>query len=387
VCEYNGFDIQQLAPNTIFYGRQQNFFNASAHKSLICEESSELSNAFSAVVAKIMEFQYALWPRLIREAKTCYHYHNGIRGRFHCSAPCGSNGEVCRFHVNIRVVKKSSIPAVRISTSCYYLAHDCQAGANVEATLAIGISGQKRKRSHELKYVVHGNPVLDNLSHNIDLRGNDGIKCKQLIQSSEKCMAAPVLTLSQSKTYHAVQNKNNFQYHTRQFAQLADFYRRLQEVDPRGLYVLNFIPVSYNLPGVPDAIRDTHLMFDWCLCISSACLTWWENGNKISVWDGAHMYHRYEGMILTICAKDAEEHVIQIGFAMVPTENKYYWQEVFNAVFQYLRHHRMIMSDKAKGNTYLCINFHDSIIIDEMHVLYRLGKHQRYDSTCCWIHV
>jgi hypothetical protein len=120
VCQYNGFDIQQLAPNTIFYGRQQNFFNASAHKSLICEESSELSNAFSAVIAKIMEFQFALWPRL-READTCYHYHNGIRGRFHCNAPCGRNGEVCRFHVNIRVVKKSSIPAVRIST-CYLYA-------------------------------------------------------------------------------------------------------------------------------------------------------------------------------------------------------------------------------------------------------------------------
>jgi hypothetical protein len=347
VSDYNGFDVQQLAPDTIFYGRNQSFFNASSNKSLICEESSELNNAFSAAVAKIIEFQFALWPRL-REATSCYHYKNSTRGRYYCLAQCGKNGEVCRFHVNLRVVKKSSVPAVKIS-SCY-LTHDCQAGANVEATLSLGVSGQKRRRNHELKYVVHGNPVLSNLSHHVDLRGNDGIKCKQLIQSSDKCMAAPVLTVSQSKTYHAAQNKNNFQYHTRQFAQLADFYRRLQDADPQGLYVLNLIPVSYNLPGVPDSIRDSQLMFDWCLCISSACLTWWENGNKIIVWDGAHMYHRYEGVILTICAKDAEDHVIQIGFAMVPTENKYYWQEVFNAVFQYLRHHRMIMSDKAKGN-------------------------------------
>ena len=40
---------------------------------------------------------------------------------------------------------------------------------------------------------------------------------------------------------------------------------------------------------------------------------------------------------------------MQLGFALVPQENKYYWQETFNAIFHYLREHRMIMSDKAKG--------------------------------------
>ena len=40
---------------------------------------------------------------------------------------------------------------------------------------------------------------------------------------------------------------------------------------------------------------------------------------------------------------------MQLGFALVPQENKYYWQETFNVIFHYLREHRMIMSDKTKG--------------------------------------
>ena len=95
--------------------------------------------------------------------------------------------------------------------------------------------------------------------------------------------------------------------------------------------------------------RDKQLMFDYCLLIPSATKTFFDNGNKITVLDGAHMYSKYEGVILTICGKDGEDHVVQLGFALVPQENKYYWQEVFNAIIHYLREHRMIMSDKAKG--------------------------------------
>jgi hypothetical protein len=38
------------------------------------------------------------------------------------------------------------------------------------------------------------------------------------------------------------------------------------------------------------------------------------------------MYSKYEGVIiLSICGKDGEDHVVQLGFALVPQENKYYW--------------------------------------------------------------
>ena len=141
----------------------------------------------------------------------------------------------------------------------------------------------------------------------------------------------------------------------RQFAQLPDLFRRLVDVDPDGLYILSMLPVSYEIPGMDSSERDKQLMFDYCLLIPSAAKTFFSNGNKITVLDGAHMYSKYEGIILTICGKDGEDHVLQLGFALVPQENKFYWQEVFNAVFHYLREHRMIMSDKAKGKILKCV--------------------------------
>jgi hypothetical protein len=67
-------------------------------------------------------------------------------------------------------------------------------------------------------------------------------------------------------------------------------------------------------------------MFDYCLLIPSAAKTFFSNGNnKITVLDGAHMYStKYEGVILIVCGKDGEDHVLQLGFALVPQENKFY---------------------------------------------------------------
>ena len=66
-------------------------------------------------------------------------------------------------------------------------------------------------------------------------------------------------------------------------------------------------------------------MFDYCLLIPSAAKIFFSNGNnKITVLDGAHMYSKYEGVILIFCGKDGEDHVLQLGFALVPQENKFY---------------------------------------------------------------
>jgi hypothetical protein len=123
-------------------------------------------------------------------------------------------------------------------------------------------------------------------------------------------------------------------------------------VDPEGLYILSMLPVSYEIPGMDSTERDKQLMFDYCLLIPSAAKTFFDNGNKITVLDGAHMYSKYEEVILSICGKDGEDHVVQlVGFALVPQENKYYWQETFNAIFHYLREHRMITSMKNQTMT------------------------------------
>ena len=88
-------------------------------------------------------------------------------------------------------------------------------------------------------------------------------------------------------------------------------------------------------------------MFDNWFCIPSAAKNFFTHDEKISGIDGANMYTKYEGIILSICGKDGEDHVVQLGFALVPQEKTLYWQETFNAIFDYLRDHRMIIkSDK-----------------------------------------
>ena len=66
-------------------------------------------------------------------------------------------------------------------------------------------------------------------------------------------------------------------------------------------------------------------MFDYCLVVPSAAKTFFLHGNKITVLDGAQMYSKYEGVIVTICGKDGEDYVVQLGFALVPQENNKYY--------------------------------------------------------------
>ena len=96
-----------------------------------------------------------------------------------------------------------------------------------------------------------------------------------------------MLTDNQEKSFRRFFNNDTFPYHTRQFAQLPDLFRRLIEVDPEGLYILSMLPVSYEIPGMDSTERDKQLMFDYCLLIPSAAKAFFDNGNKITVLDGA----------------------------------------------------------------------------------------------------
>ncbi len=61
------------------------------------------------------------------------------------------------------------------------------------------------------------------------------------------------------------------------------------------------------------------------------------------------MYTKTEGIMLSFCTKDGEDHLVTIGFEIVPRENKHYWQQFMNAVFHFIHKHDMIMSDKTEG--------------------------------------
>ena len=140
-------------------------------------------------------------------------------------------------------------------------------------------------------------------------------------------------------------NEDNWLLHTKEFTLLPDLFLKMKVADPEGLYILNFLSVSYPIPGVATDNLKEEQMFDFSMIIPSACKHFYQHGMEIAVVDGAHLYTKYEGVILTICTKDGEDHIVKIGFAVVPRGNKYYWQEFINAVFHLIRRHRMIMSD------------------------------------------
>jgi hypothetical protein len=182
-----------------------------------------------------------------------------------------------------------------------------------------------------------------------DLTKNNGTSAKQIRRSVDNEDTCIPISNSQAFSFLSGKNHNSWDVHTKEFTELPDFFLKLQQADPDGLYIVEFSPLGYELPGYSKNMSQDLIMFNYSICIPSACKHFYEHGIRICVVDGAHMYTKTEGIILTFTAKDGEDHLVTIGFAIVPRENKHFWQLFMNAVFFYICKHDMIMSDKTKG--------------------------------------
>jgi hypothetical protein len=232
--------------------------------------------------------------------------------------------------------------------SCF-LNHDCRSAQVIEHDVKFNIHHDYRRRNVKMKTIVPNSTFLSVFDKQPDLTKNNGITSLQIQRSVERESQTLPLTSSQSFNFLSGKNLNCWRIHAHEFTLFPDLFLKLQQQDPEGLYVVNLLPLRYEIPGVSSADLSDALMFDYSICIPSACKHFYEYGNQIAVIDGAHLYTKFEGVMLTMCAKDGEDHIVEIGFAIVPIENKYYWQEFMNAIFHYITHHRMIMAYKAKG--------------------------------------
>jgi hypothetical protein len=195
-----------------------------------------------------------------------------------------------------------------------------------------------------------------------DLTKNNGTTSSQIQLSVENESKAIPISSAQSFKFLSHFNRDQWDIHTLEFTMLPDFFLIMQEQDPKGLYILEFKDLNYDIPDTtPEDLKDVQ-MFNYCIFIPSACKHFYERGMQIAVIDGAHLYTKFEGVMLTLCTKDGEGHIVEIGFAIVPVENKYFWQEFLNAIFFYLSHHRMIMSDKATGTACFYFLFSGKIV-------------------------
>ena len=344
------FDVSLLAPKSIFYGDR--FPRESNTKIRLGVSSPKLNKQpIDEIIAVVRTFEYTMWPEFSEGVYNTYVEGNSIRTYMHCMTTCGilGNNRKCRFWVYFVPVRgKDGRDAAQIS-SCF-LTHDCRSAASIEYDVQHNIKHTYRARNTKLKYVVHASTFLRSFFKRPDITQKNGITAEQLTKSVEIEGSCIPLSKSQAFSFIAGKNRHSWDVHTQEFTLLPDFFLKLQEADPYGLYVLNFLPVEYSIPGIETSIlSDSSLMFEFSICIPSACKHFYEQGMMICVIDGAHLYGRYEGVMLTFATKDGEGHIVFIGFASVPKENKHYWQIFMNAVFYYIRKHNLLISDKTKG--------------------------------------
>ena len=344
------FDVSLLAPKSIFFGDR---FPKECSTKIRLGVSSTKGNRqpIDEIIAVVRTFEYTMWPEFSQGVYNTYVESNSIRTYMQCMTTCGYLGKdrKCRFWVYFVPVRgKDGRDAAQIS-SCF-LTHDCRSAASIEYDVQHNIKHTYRARNTKLKYVVHGSTFLKAFFKRPDITQKNGITAEQLTKSVENEGSCIPLSKSQAFSFIAEKNRHSWDVHTQEFTLLADFFLKLKEADPDGLYVLNFLPVEYSIPGFENSnVSDCSLMFEFSICVPSACKHFYEQGMMICVVDGAHLYGRYEGVMLTFATKDGEGHIVFIGFAIVPKENKHYWQIFMNAVFFFIRKHNLLISDKTKG--------------------------------------
>lgn len=356
------FDLSLLAPQQRFFGNRFGTITYEYEKVTINEEAKEATFApFDEIIAVVTGFEYTVWPVMKQGCYNTYVQRNGKTGYMYCKTACGAmspaNGPIknCRFWIGFKKeTDKHTGETYGVLTKCF-LTHDCRTSVNIEYDLANGIKHTYRTRNPKLKYLVPSSVFLSCFYKQPDLTQNTGTTAMQIRKSVENENTCIPISKAQSFSFLSAKNHNSWEVHTKEYTQLPDFFLKMQECDPEGLYILEFLPVAYELPGVSKTISDTLLMFNYSICIPSACKHFYEHGMKICVVDGAHMYTRTEGIMLSFCSKDGEDHIVTIGFALVPRENKQFWQLFMNAVFFYISMHDMIMSDKTKGCTFILL--------------------------------
>jgi hypothetical protein len=377
-----GFDISVLAPQSCFTGDK--FSEMYPAKTVFLPKDLKKRRPFKPfdeAIAIVRGMEYSVWPEFKEKCYNSLVQRNHDRAYIYCNTYCECLGKKCRFWVSLtrKMDEKTGREYAQIA-SCF-LNHDCRSAQVIEHDVKFNIHHDYyRRRNVKMKTIVPNSTFLSVFDKQPDLTKNNGITSLQIQRSVERESQTIPLTSSQSFNFLSGKNLNCWRIHAHEFTLFPDLFLKLQQQDPEGLYVVNLLPLRYEIPGVSSADLSDALMFDYSICIPSACKHFYEYGNQIAVIDGAHLYTKFEGVMLTMCAKDGEDHIVEIGFAIVPLENKYYWQEFMNAIFHYITHHRMIMADKAKGMK--IIVFKDLCIkvdIQSIFNVFRLGKREIFN--------
>jgi len=105
--------------------------------------------------------------------------------------------------------------------------------------------------------------------------------------------------------------------HIEEYTYLQDYFLKLQEADPKGVYYLKTVPLNYQDPkwkttGTPvgassflQKLPADGIMFHSYVVIPSATIHYYMHSRRICSMDGCHLISRFDGVGLGAHVKDA----------------------------------------------------------------------------------
>lgn len=121
----------------------------------------------------------------------------------------------------------------------------------------------------------------------------------------------------------------------------------LQRNDPGGIYILGHEPLSYDV-GKRKDIEDR--MYKRMFILPSCNINFWNFSRKGGSIDGAHLTSFFEGTLLSLTVKNANNviHTVCLGFVS-SNEDAEAWNWFCSLMFQHLPGVEYIISDRASG--------------------------------------
>ena len=304
---------------------------------------------FDMLYSKLINAEITLYPSLPNQSLCTMAKREKGRMTVSCVNMKLNGIDCCNFGISANKCKRKTLkPGFE---GCFIkkvnLEHNCQNAQTLEILSISSGTLLSRKRTQKTKYMASNSTLKSLANFEPDLRTNNPINAthaQNMFGSARGNTLCP--TKHQLRRVMRLNNLDAFSVHVDQFCELPSYLLACKQSDPDGYYCLNLLKSTYEVKDPSDGMND---MFDYAIMIPSASKHFFQNSNKTLVIDGTHMYTKWEEILLCVVGVDAEGGNVTLGIALVPQENKKYWEIFFNAVRNQFVHANMIMSDKAKG--------------------------------------
>ena len=314
---------------------------------------------FEAIIANVIKMENALGYDVL-------HRINRRQGCTRLQIICASHASPinCMFFIEAKDhVSTVKGKCARITSSYPY--HKCQVpaakdllkqlqeGSSHGGSISTGVESDlayKRVRNISMQR-------LTNCSQSLSMRRKeaDRRKCRtsapRIMDDFHRELQSTSISATQVMRFTRTLNNDSYKAEALDLCLLPDLFRKLKATDPLGTYIVNVKPLSYDVKEGNKVVvpAGSAQEFASYMYIPSYAKMFYDHSCKIISIDGAHVYRKFKGILLIAVGKDAELSNVMLGHALVPQENKHYWQLFVMHIREACPNIEFLMSDKAKG--------------------------------------